>query len=133
MKYEVLRSENLNVLISRKNHYAQRKVIELSELGQFSLLTGDQDSHFYNEMRELYEKNHIDFNVAFLNTGEVDMMLDMVKDNIGTVSYTHLASIKTEQSSRNVSDLPLAAAGKPVVSYRSSTLLVTNVQRRDTV
>ena len=29
--------------------------------------------------------------------------------------------------------LPLAAAGKPVVSYRSSTLLVTNVQRRDTL
>ena len=83
VKYEVLCSENLNVLISRKNPYAQRKVIELSELGQFSLLTGDQDSHFYNEMRELYEKNHIDFNVAFLNTGEVDMMLDMVKDNIG--------------------------------------------------
>lgn len=83
VKYEVLCSENLNVLISRKHPYAQRKVIELSELGQFSLLTGDQDSHFYNEMRELYEKNHIDFNVAFLNTGEVDMMLDMVKDNIG--------------------------------------------------
>lgn len=83
VKYETLLNENLNVLISRQNPYAKKEVIELSELGSLSLLTGDQDSHFYSEMKELYERNNIEFNVAFLNTGEVDMMLDMVREDIG--------------------------------------------------
>lgn len=54
VKYETLSEENLNVLLSRRNSYAKKGVIDLSELSGLPLLTG-----------------------------EVDMMLDMVKEDIG--------------------------------------------------
>lgn len=88
IKYEPLLNENLSILISRKNPYADRAILKLSELGNLSLLTGDADSHFYHEMKELYERNKINFNVAFLNTKEVDLMLGMVEDDIGITLVT---------------------------------------------
>lgn len=108
VKYETLCSENLNVLISRQNPFAKRAVIELSELDSLSLLTRDQDSHFYNEMKELYERNHIDFNVAILDTGEVDMMLDMVREDIGISLVTD--SVGKAYEDETIAAIPIEPA-----------------------
>lgn len=62
VNYEILSEENLNVLVSRRNSYAKKDVIRLSELGGLPLLTG-----------------------------ELNMMLDMVKEDIGISLVTDCA------------------------------------------
>lgn len=83
VKYETLCSENLSVLISRKNPYAKKEVITLSELGNLSLLVGNQDASLYSQIEDFYEKNHIDFHVTTVDTGNIDVILDEVENNRG--------------------------------------------------
>ncbi len=88
IRYEALRAERLNVLISREHTLAKRNKIQVEALSRLPLLTGESDSHFFNEMKEFYERYGVDFNVAFMNTGETDIMLDMVQAGTGILLVT---------------------------------------------
>ncbi len=83
IKYEPLLSENLNVLVNKQNPWADQDFVKAEELGAFPLLTGEKDSHFYHEMKAFYEKYHVNFRLAFLNTLETEMMLEMVESGVG--------------------------------------------------
>ena len=53
IRYEVLRTERLNVLISRANPLAREENMQVENLSRVPLLTGESDSHFFNEMKEM--------------------------------------------------------------------------------
>lgn len=88
VRYEMLRTERLNAMISRDNPLAKESRMDIRDLSKAPLLTGESDSHFYNEMKELYERHGVDFNVAFMNTQETDIMLDMVQAGTGILLVT---------------------------------------------
>ena len=88
IRYEVLRTERLNVLISRANPLAREENMQVENLSRVPLLTGESDSHFFNEMKEMYRRYGVDFNVAFMNTAETDIMLDMVQAGTGILLIT---------------------------------------------
>ncbi|MGC2872781.1 LysR family transcriptional regulator [Ihubacter sp. mB4P-1] len=88
VRHEVLTMEHLNVLINRENPMAKEPVMKLENLGKMPLLTGESDSHFYNEMKELYQRNDVPFNVAFMNTQETEIMVDMLRADRGILMAT---------------------------------------------
>lgn len=98
----ILEKENLYAVVSRKLPGINSNVMPLADLGKYSLLTGEKDSHFYIEMEKLYRKENIPFKVSFMNTLETNMMQDMVKDGIGII-------LATEKVARNLEDDDVAA------------------------
>lgn len=96
IRYEPLRAEKLNALISRENPLARESQMDIQNLSKVPLLTGESDSHFFNEMKELYERYGVDFNVAFMNTGETDIMLDMVQAGTGILLVTDTVAKRYE-------------------------------------
>lgn len=88
VKYDVLKEEALNVLISANSSFAEKDNIPVKELGNLPLLTGETSTYFYEEMKDFYTSNSINFNVAFMNTKEVDIMLDMVGSEVGILLAT---------------------------------------------
>lgn len=113
VKYEVLTQENLNVLMSRENPLATETVIHFENLSQMALLTGESDSHFYNEMKELYQRNGVEFNVAFMNTQETDIMLDMVRADRGILLVTDNVAKNYEDD--GIASLPIVPAQELLV------------------
>lgn len=105
IKFDILKSEKLCALIHKDHPNAQKEILPVKALGEMPLLTGDIDSHYYNEMKELYEKNNINFNVAFMNTNETDIMMEMVKANAGILLVTQDVGAKC--SNENVTSIPL--------------------------
>ncbi len=90
--YITLNSENIYALLKRDESLIKSGTISLQDLGQFPLLTGETDSHYYKEMQELYDKNGIPFQRSFLNTKETALMVEMVKNGVGTLLATeHVA------------------------------------------
>ncbi len=108
VRYEILRTENLNVLISSRNPVAKEEKMKITDLSKVPLLTGESDSHFFNEMKELYERYNVDFNVAFMNTQETDIMLDMVQAGTGILLVTD--TVAKSYESENITALPLEPA-----------------------
>lgn len=96
IRYEPLRAEKLYALVSRENPLAQNGRISIQELSRVPLLTGESDSHFFNEMKELYDQHGVDFNVAFMNTSETELMLDMVQAGTGTLLVTDTVAKQCE-------------------------------------
>lgn len=88
IRYEPLRTEKLYALISRESSITQNDKISIQDLSGVPLLTGESDSHFFNEMKELYNRHGLDFNVAFMNTEETEIMLDMVQAGTGLLLAT---------------------------------------------
>ena len=92
IQYVTLNQENMYALLKRNNKTIQGGTISLHDLGKFPLLSGETDSHYYVEMKELYEANEIPFRVSFMNTKESNLMMEMVKDGGGTLLATeHVA------------------------------------------
>lgn len=108
VKYVPLRKERLNVIISRNHPMAAKGVLQIEDLGKLDLLTGEQDSHFYNEMKELYVRYHVKFNVAFMNTQETDIMLDMVRADRGILLVTD--SVAENYEDEEIARLPIEPA-----------------------
>lgn len=103
--YDILESERLTALINKDNPNIKGDYMEVKDLGKFSLLTGENDSHFHVEMKEFYEKNNVEFNVSFLNTLETDMMIDMVEDGNGILLMTELSA--AQQVNDKIVALPI--------------------------
>lgn len=102
LQYITLTKENLYLLISRKSDCIQGGTIPVQELGKFPLLTGEKDSHFYREMKDMYSKYDVPFNISFMNTKETQIMLEMIKDDVGVI-------LATEQVARNLESDKIAA------------------------
>ena len=102
LQYITLAKENLYMLISRKSDRIQGGTIPVQELGKFPLLTGEKDSHFYREMKDMYNKYDVPFNISFMNTKETQIMLEMIKDDVGVI-------LATEQVARNLESDEIAA------------------------
>lgn len=81
--YDVLRREPLAALMSRRNAYAARDSITTRELGQLKLLTGSDDSHYYDDAQQLFRRDNSRPDVGFLNTMDVGLMLEMVEQDRG--------------------------------------------------
>lgn len=96
------------MLISREHPLAGQPAAELPQLNGMALLTRESDSHYYNEMKELYEKNGLDFNVAFMNTNETDIMLDMVKAGTGILLVTE--SVGKSYENEDTVSIPITPA-----------------------
>lgn len=107
-KYVPLRKERLNAIISRNHPMAAKGVLQIEDLGKLDLLTGEQDSHFYNEMKELYARYNVNFNVAFMNTQETDIMLDMVRADRGILLVTD--SVAENYEDAEIARLPIEPA-----------------------
>lgn len=82
--------------------------MQIEDLGKLDLLTGEQDSHFYNEMKELYARYNVNFNVAFMNTQETDIMLDMVRADRGILLATD--SVAENYEDAEIARLPIEPA-----------------------
>lgn len=95
VSYRVLDEENLYVLIQHDRIQSPDGTISLSTLGDFPLLTGDDDSHYYQEMKEMYEENNLSFHVPFMNTKETHIIAEMVKEGVGI-------ALATEQTARRL-------------------------------
>lgn len=92
LEYITLDEENLYLLIQRKSNRIHGGTIPVQTLGDFPLLTGEEDSHYYREMKILYDKYNIPFNVSFMNTKETQIMMEMIKNGVGVVLATeHVA------------------------------------------
>lgn len=102
LQYITLAKENLYMLISRKSDRIQGGTIPVQELGKFPLLTGEKDSHFYREMKDMYNKYDVPFNISFMNTKETQIMLEMIKDGVGVI-------LATEQVARTLESDEIAA------------------------
>lgn len=122
ISYETLCSENLNALISRANPLAAEKQMDIHNLAKVPLLTGDSDSHFFNEMKELYQRYGVEFNVAFMNTQETDIMLDMVRAGTGLLLVTD--TVAKQYESEEIAALPI------IPKQESLTFLAWRKSRR---
>lgn len=92
IQYTILNQENMYALLKRNDQVITGGTIPIRDLGKFPLLTGETDSHYYIEMKELYEKYNIPFHISFINTKESNLMMEMVKDGVGTLLATeHVA------------------------------------------
>jgi DNA-binding transcriptional LysR family regulator len=81
--YEELQNDVLNVLISRSDPLAAgREIFRLEELNGIPLITGEKDTHYYNEMKEMYDANGLEFNVSFASD-DSDIVIDMVASGVG--------------------------------------------------
>jgi len=70
--YEELQNDVLNVLISRSDPLAAgREIFRLEELNGIPLITGEKDTHYYNEMKEMYDANGLEFNVSLPATTQI--------------------------------------------------------------
>ena len=94
IKYEVLLEEDLYAIMSNANGHAEEESIDLEELGKLPLLTGEKDSHLYDYMKNLYERHNLNFQVAFFNTKDVDVMLEMVASGTGILLATESVGMK---------------------------------------
>lgn len=83
VKYEFLAEESLYAIMDEKLWHMDRDYVAVQELGTLPLLTGEKGSSLYDYMKNLYEANQVDFNVAFFNTKEVGLMTEMLASGTG--------------------------------------------------
>jgi DNA-binding transcriptional LysR family regulator len=95
-EYTELASNNLTVLISADRPEASKKVFALDELDGLPLITGEKDTHYYIEMKELYDENDLDFNVTFFSD-DSDIVMGMVASGTGV-------NLATAEVGQNISD-----------------------------
>ena len=108
LKGDILETEKLYAVISRKMPGLSSNTLKLEDLGKYPLLSGEKDSHFYIEMKKLYKDNGIPFNVSFMNTLETDIMQDMVKNGTGIILATEKVAMSLEDD--QVAALPIEPA-----------------------
>lgn len=99
ISYDILQEENLCAVMSSKNEYAVKEYIDIQDLGKLPLSTGERNSHLYDYMKNLYESNGLNFNVAFFNTNEAELMLEMMASGTGILLATQ--SIAEKISGKN--------------------------------
>lgn len=96
MHYDLLVRENLRLLINRDNPCAKKTVIKLEELDALPLLTGEENSHYYQEMRYLYIKSGLTFNTKFQSTLDIQMMTEFIENDMGVLLVSDSAGIYSE-------------------------------------
>lgn len=117
IQYRHLNQEILYALIQRNQITSRDGTIPLQKLGDFPLLTGDDDSHFYQEMKDLYTKNHIPFQVSFMNTKETDMIQAMVQEGMGIALATEQVAHQLENESVEALRIEPEQTMSTVVAY----------------
>ena len=96
MHYDELRRENLRVLISREHPLASQPFVSVTQLDVLPILTGEKESHYYQEMETLYQRIGIPFTTKFQNTLETEMMMEMVEAGAGILLISDSAGIFSE-------------------------------------
>lgn len=86
--YDVLRREPLMALMSRRNPCAAQESITTEELSRMKLLTGADNSHYYNDAQQLFQRGNSRPDVGFMNTTDVELMVEMVEQDRGYLFVT---------------------------------------------
>ena len=86
--YDVLRREPLMALMSRRNPCAVQTSVTIEELSRMKLLTGADNSHYYNDMQQLFQRRNSRPDVGFMNTTDVELMVEMVEQDRGYLFVT---------------------------------------------
>ena len=120
--YDILAEENLCAVINRENDCEEEEFIQIKKLGDLPLLTGEKGSSLYDYMKNIYEKNHIRFNVVFFNTKAIDLMLEMIASGTGIL-------LATESVAREIAKGP-AKAYRIEPKEKLWTMLVYKKDRR---
>lgn len=86
--YDVLRREPLMALMSRRNPCAVQTSVTIEELSRMKLLTGADNSHYYNDAQQLFQRGNSRPDVGFMNTTDVELMVEMVEQDRGYLFVT---------------------------------------------
>jgi len=95
--YVPIHEECLYAMVSRKLPLADKASATVPEIAELPVITGRDNSHYYNEMKEWYDSENAPFNVAFASTNEIDTSLDMVAAGLG-VTYMTATSALTSRN-----------------------------------
>ena len=125
--YDVLRREPLTALMSRRNPCAGQESITTAELSHMKLLTGADNTHYYNDMQQLFQRRNSRPNVGFMNTMDAELMMEMVEQDRGYLFVT--GDIGAALTSDKVAAVPVTPKEEivTVLAYRAKRPL-TGVQ-----
>lgn len=90
--YILLMKEELMGMVSRTNALAGNKKLSAEDLRDTLVLTGEEGSHLYEEMANIYRERDIPYNVAYKNTFNIDFLIDMLSDIDGITFITESAA-----------------------------------------
>ncbi len=120
--YILLMEEELMGMVSPNSSLAGNEKLSADDLRNTLVLTGEEGSHLYEEMANIYKERDIPYNVAYKNTFNIDFLIDMLSDIDGITFITESAA----RSAGEVAVIPL----DPPVNYY--TYLVYPKQREYT-
>lgn len=125
--FDVLRREPLKALMSRRDPRAAQTSITTEELSRMKLLTGADNSHYYNDAQQLFQRRNSRPDVGFLNTTDADLMVEMVEQGRGYLLVT--GDTGTALTSERVVAIPVLPTEDlmTVLAYRAKRPL-TEVQ-----
>lgn len=117
--YDVLRREPLMALMSRRNPCAEQESITAAELSRMKLLTGADNSRYYNDMQQLFQRGNSRPDVGFMNTMDVELMVEMVEQDRGYLLVT--GNIGAALASDKVTAVPVTPKEEilTVLAYRA--------------
>ena len=107
--YLLLMEEELLGMVSSTSALAQNEKLSAEDLRDTLVLTGEEGSHLYEEMANIYRERDIPYNVAYKNTFNIDFLIDMLSDIDGITFITESAAA----SAGEVAAIPL----DPPVKY----------------
>lgn len=88
--YDILLEEKMNVLINRNHPLAGGDTFPFEALGQIPYLSGEKNSHYYREIKKKFDQQAVNFNIAFQNTLETDLIIEMVQSGKGVTFVSDL-------------------------------------------
>lgn len=140
-QYDVLRREPVEVVLNRRHPLAGKASLTYADLDGLPLLTGETDSYYYKGMKEHFLQEGAAFNVAFHNTLDVDLMIDMLHEGRGYTFATRDVAVAVADDS--ISAVPLVptdifdiclvypARKRPVGIYKTFVEYVSDCYRKD--
>lgn len=108
--YLPLMEEELLGMVSNTSSLAGHKKLSAEDLRDTLVLTGEEGSHLYEEMANIYRERDIPYNVAYKNTFNIDFMVDMLSDIDGITFIT-------ESAAATVSEVTAIPLDPPVKYY----------------
>jgi DNA-binding transcriptional LysR family regulator len=110
--YLLLMEEELMGMVSSASSLAANEKLSAEDLRDTLVLTGEEGSHLYEEMANIYRERDIPYNVAYKNTFNIDFLIDMLSDIDGITFITESAAASAADE---VAVIPL----DPPVNYHT--------------
>ncbi len=111
-KYTLLMEEELMGMVSRESALAGNEKLSPEDLRDTLVLTGEEGSHLYQEMANIYKERNLPYNVGYKNSYNIDFLIDMLSDIDGITFITESAAAAAA-AAEQVAVIPL----DPPVQY----------------